>query len=170
LDADFAEVILAVRGNVAMGLWSVKVRIIGLKNGCRKRISAKLGQGSDAWRNAAGTTKMNDRFAKASVEKSESNQLNPNEITFRIASGTIAVLGLIAVPTMAGLYLDRLLGWMVWTPVGLVAGMIFATVVLLRLARRWTPIARRSKNEILVDDPSDSVSDESMTSEEKIHD
>jgi hypothetical protein len=76
------------------------------------------------------------------------------EIAFRIGSGTIAVMGVIVLPILVGIGIDRQLGGFFGVTVGLVIGMLCGMVVLLRLAQRWTPIARRSKNEIPYEDDS----------------
>ncbi|MEQ1829044.1 MAG: hypothetical protein ABL921_23985 [Pirellula sp.] len=62
------------------------------------------------------------------------------------------MIGVLVVPTWIGLYFDKQAGWFVFMPLGLIVGMLGALVILIRLAQKWTPVARRSKNEIPFDE------------------
>jgi F0F1-type ATP synthase assembly protein I len=84
-----------------------------------------------------------------------SSQKRVSEIVFQMASGTLAVLGVIALPAVIGYFLDEKIGTFVAMPIGLIVGMICGVVILIHLARKWTPIAKRSANEILDDDTSE---------------
>lgn len=95
--------------------------------------------------------------------------LSFSELASRMGSGTVAVLGVLALPTVLGLWLDQFIGGFVGFTVGLIVGMLASCIVLIRLAQKWTPVARRSNRELLDNDgwPNDNPRDSSAESEKE---
>lgn len=80
--------------------------------------------------------------------EAESSQLSLAELASRMGSATAAVLGVLALPVVLGIWLDQLLGGIVGFIGGLIVGMIASCIVLIRLAQKLTPVARRSAREL----------------------
>jgi F0F1-type ATP synthase assembly protein I len=75
-----------------------------------------------------------------------------SEIAGRFAVVCASVLVQLSVLTMAGYWLDNQLGFLLFMPIGVCLGMVLAAISLIRFAGKWTPQARRSKNELKDDE------------------
>lgn len=62
-------------------------------------------------------------------------------------------LAQIAVATVLGYLLDRWLGWIFWTPVGVCAGMALAIRTLLYFLKQFTPTPSKSSGQDQADIP-----------------